>query len=129
MNRTKLIAIAGSLFPHYPKVDTFYITSDGQAFEKEHDAKSHARTFKEEEQQQVAAVYREDVEYLNKLNSINENMKASLSAAAAAAAPAGDQAPADPAAPAGDQAPAAPAVPAGDQAPAAPAPPAKGKGK
>lgn len=47
MNKAKALEIAKALFPHYPKTDTFYITSDGQAFENKVHAENQAKTLKD----------------------------------------------------------------------------------
>ncbi|KAA2245495.1 hypothetical protein F0L74_05930 [Chitinophaga agrisoli] len=74
MNNIQAIDIASKLFPNYPSVDAFHITSDGQAFQKDHQAGNHARSFKVAAQQRVIIVTREECESYNNL----EHMTAEL---------------------------------------------------
>ena len=47
MTKQNAQEIAKALFPHYPNVNEFYISSDGQAFESATNAVNHARTLKD----------------------------------------------------------------------------------
>lgn len=59
MNKEKAILIAAALFATYPTVNSFFITSDGQAFENSENANAHARSLAKDEQN-VTTVTREE---------------------------------------------------------------------
>lgn len=60
MNKEQAVEVAKKYFPSYPKVKTFYITSDEQAFENDVHADNHARTLGKGNDN-VHAVSRDDV--------------------------------------------------------------------
>lgn len=60
MNKEQAIEVAKKYFPFYPKVKTFYITNDEQAFENEVHAGNHARTLGKDNDV-VHAINRDDV--------------------------------------------------------------------
>lgn len=47
MDKQKAIDAAVKLFPNYPSVNTFYVTSDEQVFEDDKQAADHAATLKD----------------------------------------------------------------------------------
>ena len=44
MNKNKAIEITKDLFEHYPSIDTFHVTADGQAFTQKDYAENHANS-------------------------------------------------------------------------------------
>lgn len=58
MEKKTAILIAAALFPHYPSVNEFHITSDEQPFFNAVDASNHAKGL---ESKEVTVVVREDL--------------------------------------------------------------------
>lgn len=68
MNKQEAIAIAAKYFPHYPSVNEFHVTEDGQVFESDTAAGNHARSVQSAEDKKadkkasIITVSREDCE-------------------------------------------------------------------
>lgn len=59
MHKNKAIEITTDLFEHYPSVDEFYVTKDGQAFTQKDFAQNHAASL-DKENPTYETVTRED---------------------------------------------------------------------
>jgi hypothetical protein len=59
MDKSKAIEYAKPFFTTWPKVDTFYITTDGQAFFSDQDAQAHAAGTRKDKT--VITVLRQDI--------------------------------------------------------------------
>ena len=62
MNDPKLKETAESVFKRYPRVDKVFVTSDGQAFFDESNARNHAIPNKRHKELKVETFHREDPE-------------------------------------------------------------------
>ena len=60
MSRNTAADICTALFKSYPKVKTFYVTTDGQAFEGENNAYDHAKHLDPKNAEAVEKVTRKD---------------------------------------------------------------------
>lgn len=60
MDKSKAIEYAKPFFKTWPKVDTFYITTDGQAFFSDQDAQAHAAGTRKDKI--VITVARQDID-------------------------------------------------------------------